>query len=96
MNEHKAAETIDGLLYRYETEPMTPETMHAMATDLRNTAHREQDPRWKEYFHSFADIVQEMYTPERMQEGRNKLANLKWPVAFVMKPADLNGHRMLK
>jgi len=67
-----------------------------MATDLRNTAHLEQDPRWKRYYNSFADIVQEMYTPERMQEGQNKLANLKWPVAFVMKPASLTEHRMLK
>lgn len=94
MDEHKAAETIDGLLYRYEAEQMTPETMHAMATDLRNTAHREQDPRWKKYFNDFADIVQEMYTPERMQEGRNKLANLKWPVAFVTRPASFNGYKV--
>ncbi len=93
MDEHKATEIATTLIDKYDMEPMSPETMHAMATDLRNMTHGEQDPRWRKYFNDFADIVQDMYTPERVQEGREKLARLKWPVAFVMTPASLDGFR---
>ena len=94
MDEHKAAEIATALMDKYDMEPMSPETMHAMATDLRDKANEEQDPRWRKYFNDFADIVQDMYTPERVHKGREKLARLKWPVSFVMTPASLDGFKI--